>query len=72
MRAEAVAAAVTGALAVITLLWRDWIEAVFGVDPDHGNGAVEWWVVGALAAATGMLALLALADRRRLAVASLA
>jgi hypothetical protein len=34
-----------GVLAIVTLLWRDWIEIVFGVDPDEGNGSIEWLVV---------------------------
>ena len=34
------AASLTGF--VITLLWRDWIELLFHVDPDRGSGAVEW------------------------------
>lgn len=42
----------TGVLAVVTLFWSDWIEAVFGVDPDHGNGSFEWLVVGVLAIIT--------------------
>jgi hypothetical protein len=50
---------VTGALFLLTLAWRDWIETIFGVDPDHGNGSVEWLVVAALA--LGALALFALA-----------
>jgi hypothetical protein len=35
---EAVLAAVSGLLGLITLVWRDWIEIVFGVDP-------EWVIV---------------------------
>ena len=42
-------AALTGLLAVLTALVPDWIEAVFGVDPDGGNGAVETDVVITLA-----------------------
>jgi hypothetical protein len=26
---------------VATLIWPDWIELVFKVDPDEGNGALE-------------------------------
>jgi hypothetical protein len=44
--ASALAASV---LAVVTLLWPDWIEIVFGADPDEGSGAVEWAIVLVLA-----------------------
>lgn len=42
-------AGVTLFLAIITLLWQNWIEIVFRVDPDHGNGSFERWLVGVAA-----------------------
>jgi len=47
---EACLASAAGLLAVITAAWPDWIEAAFGVDPDGGDGTVEWLVVAVLAA----------------------
>lgn len=40
-------AATTAALALfaVTLLCPDWIERVFGADPDGGGGLDEWFVV---------------------------
>lgn len=52
--------AITGILFVITLVWKDWIEIVFGIDPDSGNGSLEWLIVGVLLVVT--LALFALAS----------
>jgi hypothetical protein len=26
-------------------VWHDWIEGVFGFDPDHHNGSFEWELV---------------------------
>lgn len=40
-------ATITGLLAILTLFWHDWLEA-FGIEPDGGNGAVEWLIVGVL------------------------
>jgi hypothetical protein len=52
-RAEAIAAGLSGLLFLLTLAWPDWIEGVFGVDPDHHNATFEWVIVaGLLAAAT--------------------
>jgi undecaprenyl pyrophosphate phosphatase UppP len=62
---ESVFASVTGVLAVVTVFWHDWIEAVFGVDPDHGNGSAEWLVVLTLAVVTVALAVLARHEWRR-------
>ena len=40
-------ATITGLLATLTLFWHDWLEA-FGIEPDGGNGSVEWLIVGLL------------------------
>jgi hypothetical protein len=70
---ERVLACLSALLAVTTLVWQEWIEFVFRVDPDRGSGALEWAVVGACVAvsvASGALArretskaLVPLADR---------
>jgi hypothetical protein len=65
----AVLASATGILFLITLLWRDWLEA-FGVEPDGGSGLVEWLVVAALLAATVGLAAGARLEWRTSAVAT--
>jgi hypothetical protein len=41
---EAGLALASGASLVAVLIVPRWLEAVFGVDPDHGSGAVEWAV----------------------------
>jgi hypothetical protein len=53
-----IAATTTGsALFAVTLMWPDWIERVFGADPDGASGLDEWFVVVAAlsVAVAGML-----------------
>lgn len=58
-------AIVTGILFVITLVQRSWIEVAFGVDPDNGNGTLEWLIVGALLIVTIALFTLASYEWRK-------
>ncbi len=58
-----------GALGLLTLFWRGWIESVFGVDPDHGSGSLEWIVVLGLLALALICGLAARSELRRVALA---
>ncbi len=49
---EAAGTALSAGLFIATLINREWIEAVFGIDPDAGSGALEWVIVTILAVAT--------------------
>jgi hypothetical protein len=40
-----VLAGICAVLAVLTAIWPQWIEEVFGVEPDQGSGSFEWLVV---------------------------
>jgi hypothetical protein len=62
---EAILCVGAGLLAVLTLFWRDWIEAIFGVDPDKGNGSAEWLVVTGLLMTAVVLAAGASLEWRR-------
>jgi hypothetical protein len=53
-------------LAVITAIWRDWIEIVFGVDPDSHSGSLEWAIVVACLAIAVICGVAARAQWRRL------
>jgi hypothetical protein len=63
--AEALLGAVSAALLVATLVWPDWLELVLHIDPDGGNGAVEWAIVALFAVAAIVFLVLARLDWRR-------
>lgn len=44
-----VLAAISAVLLVLTLVWPQWIEGIFGVEPDSGDGSFELVVVLGLA-----------------------
>jgi hypothetical protein len=67
---ESICGSVTGSVAVITLLWRDWIEDVFRIHPDRGNGSAEWLIVLVLLLATVTLAAGARREWRRAELAA--
>ncbi len=63
--AETSLAILTTILFVVTLVWRDWIELIFKVDPDNLNGGIELLIVGALLVITLVLFSLASFEWRR-------
>jgi hypothetical protein len=64
---EAGVAALTTVLLIVTVVSAEWIEAIFKVDPDGGDGSLEWAIVAALLATSLTLSLLARAEWRRAA-----
>jgi len=42
------AAALSTVLSVLTVAWPNWIERAFGVDPDAGDGSLEWLLTAVL------------------------
>jgi hypothetical protein len=67
---ESVSAAMAAVLALVTVVWPDWIEIVTGSAPDGGSGALERAAVAGLAAAAILLAAAARAEWRRAAPAA--
>jgi hypothetical protein len=51
---EVVLGAATLGLFVVTLIWNDWIELLFKVDPDASNGSLEYFICFVLLAATAI------------------
>lgn len=67
LRIEGISTMAFAAAAFLTAIWPDWIEAVFRVDPDSGNGSLEWALVAVLGLAAVCAAVLTWRDYRSLA-----
>jgi hypothetical protein len=63
-------ASFTAFIVVLTAVWHDWIEGIFGFDPDHHDGAFEWELVGLCLLLTILFSGLARREWRRAPVAS--
>jgi uncharacterized membrane protein len=66
LRIEVVLAIISAALCILTLVTPEWIEALTGLEPDSGSGALEWVVAGVFLVAAVVSAVLARRDYRRL------
>jgi len=55
---ETVLALAAAGFAALAAVWPDWIES-FGVDPDHGDGSLEWAIPVVLAVAAIVLGVVA-------------
>lgn len=62
---EALLAVLTTGLFILTLISRNWIEVVFGIEPDEGNGSLEWVIVAGLFVVSVALITLARRDWAR-------
>jgi len=59
------AAALSTVLSVLTVAWPNWIERAFGVDPDAGDGSLEWLLTAVLLTVAVTLTTLAVRSVRR-------
>ncbi len=51
-RFDVLAATAFTLLSVLTLMVPGWIEVVIGIDPDGGNGSLEWLIAAGCAVAS--------------------
>lgn len=65
---ETALALIGAALTVLTLTTPAWIEVVLPLDPDGGDGSVEWGLTASLLVATVLCAVLARHEVRRVRV----
>ncbi len=69
-RIEFSLAILTGAAGIVTLFWRDWIEALTGWSPDGHNGGFELGLIAVLFIASLASAVLGRMTYRRLAASA--
>jgi len=62
---ETLLAGIAGVLALVTIFWHDWIEALTGWDPDQHNGSFEIVIIVMLALVSLAVGLLARSSWRR-------
>jgi hypothetical protein len=55
----------SAALVALTVLWNDWIELVFRIDPDAAAGALEWSIVAVALVLTMAFSIAARLEWRR-------
>jgi hypothetical protein len=68
-RVECLLTIVSGVALLLAIVAPQWLEAVSGLKPDGGSGAVEWGLASVLAMSTTMWFLLARRHRRMLLAA---
>lgn len=61
--AEVVVGALFAVMTVVTAIEPQWIEVLFGAEPDGGSGAVEWVLVAVLGAVAIVLTVRGLRHR---------
>jgi hypothetical protein len=62
---EVTLAALTAILSVVTLVSEEWVETLFGVDPDGASGALEWGIVALLLALCAIFSVMGRAEWKR-------
>jgi len=64
---EMVVAVVNIGLLTFTLLWPQWIELLFHIDPDAGSGVLEWSILATTLVVSIVCLILMRVEWRRMA-----